>query len=736
MVLGQATRGKDRNEPTRTITSRSGMQSFTNVACEAGYHSHGDRKCHPVTSRHNGETIQDMGGERAYRMLHSSIRFNQPIIRPNNAMYKALSQKHNILLKQGYNPYDAACPEAGLHGHPGRSDCHRDTEKHRRKAIEAMGGWQSYRTKHPSLNLPDEDPQEKGGSRAAAASKPAAKKPTRARRATATRGSKTDDKEKPTNTRTRRRTTTARGTETADKKKPTTTRTRRTTATRGTKTADKEKPATKRTTQRASKKSEVKPAKKQTRATRSTASKASKETAASEKRIDKLLNKLRPEKLQVHERKIKENTFMKFANSKEKYDYINTELLPKTAMDIYYNDALLSRDDDPYMLASGEPLVRYMNVIPLKENEVEEMEELRKKVPQQYDLWESKLRHDDKGNIIGKQTGLRTMYASKWRENSYVEKWNGVANVSKNLNSYKDNMANDLSQTAGSVEWRRGLMELMFYETGLRIGEESNVEKDKTYGISTLRSKHIKVRGNKIHLKFPGKKQGESYIKKLRIDHERSEKRKKKKAETEGKEFVPTPFERTLFNEATINVDAKLANQVKKYQSSLKSDDLFWGRTNDFDNRKQEREWNKYISNHFNENYSFSPHRIRAYSMNSELVFESNKQGLHKIKDPEERINKLIEIATQVAKNHTDDLNTASKNYYVPDVIDKLLEGKTATGLDKEIVKGADSSLDLMKRMDEVRPANEGYEPVSRKQSFFDRASKGKIERIANDTKT
>ena len=46
----------------------------TDASCLPGFHSHGQRRCHPMEERHQQKAIQDMGGEEAYYSLHPSAR--------------------------------------------------------------------------------------------------------------------------------------------------------------------------------------------------------------------------------------------------------------------------------------------------------------------------------------------------------------------------------------------------------------------------------------------------------------------------------------------------------------------------------------------------------------------------------------------------------------------------------------------------------------------------------------
>ena len=159
-------RGADKNQATRTVTSRGGKQSFTDHVCEAGYHSHGDRKCHVVTEKHNGQTIIDMGGEWAYRTQHPSIQFTTPMQQQpypmmamygNTAMTKMLRDPSIILMKQGIGE---ACP-SNEHSHPGYTDCHAYMQRHKSRVIVEMGGKSQYESLHPFDNLKSKEKLDK-----------------------------------------------------------------------------------------------------------------------------------------------------------------------------------------------------------------------------------------------------------------------------------------------------------------------------------------------------------------------------------------------------------------------------------------------------------------------------------------------------------------------------------------------------------------------------------------------
>ena len=318
-------RGADKNQPTRTVTSRSGKQSFTDHVCEAGYHSHGNRKCHAVTEKHNGQTIIDMGGEWAYRVQHPSIQFKTPMQQPysmmeqygNTAMTKMLRLPEVILMKQGgYDP----CPGEGIHGHPGYSGCHSSMQKHRKSVRDILGGWDTYVAWHPFEAKRDNPDEQAGQSQETQTQKPTrkrkpAKKSTTARKPRATKAQAKPDS----------------GVQVVD---------------------DLEQNITS-----AGEEENLKPAD----------MKVPQATKKSPIRRDKETQNLI---FETHDPRLKFNT------PKEKQSYIN-DRLPKNAINVEYNDELLN-DKNPYMLSSNQWLAKFDTKIAYKKASGEVVERVNR----------------------------------------------------------------------------------------------------------------------------------------------------------------------------------------------------------------------------------------------------------------------------------------------------------------------------------------------------------------------
>ena len=561
LLVKQATRGLDKIQPTRSVTSRSGMSSFTEHSCEAGYHSHGDRKCHPVTDKHNGEAIQSMGGEYMYRLLHPSLEFEQS----SDYMFKDFRYEdfhdHDLLLKQGqYDP----CPGNNLHGHQGYKGCHSATQKHRKNTVMALGGWEAYVAWHPFMAGQPNPYEDEANAQAQ-------QKPKR--KTTKPKGKGEGAKQTPTRTRTTRQSAAGSGTPEIP--------TESTEGLDGTAPDDGLRPADKKIPQ---------------------------PTAASQIRRD--TDKATGTSQLIFDR---HDPRLKFSTIKEKKAYISGQL-KKNAVNVEFNEELM-KDRNPYMLSSDQWLAKY-------------------------DLDVSYTKAD--GTQVNK-TNSETMYAGKFRVKKEISKWNSVLNYANSFGeTKKDGLRKVTSSEIGTSDWKLGMMMLFFQQSGLRIGQEKNVEEFGTYGVSTLRPQHVNVNGNKVNLNFSGKKGTE--------------------------------------NVTSFTLPKAVAEELGQYLSGGKFDNnsSIWGNTDVQNNRGNDYSWSDYYSNYVRDTYGYTSHRVRAYALSTEILDKYMSDKVNLIPDREDREQKVMGIVRRIAKEHgSESAQSVVKNYLPFEVLDKLVDGSS-----------------------------------------------------------
>ena len=581
-----ATRGLDKIQPTRTISTRSDMESFTEHSCEAGYHSHGDRKCHPVTDKHNGEAIQGMGGEYMYRLLHPSLTFEQPQYNtafakmrttPEYALFmkQIMVDNHHhhhdeLLMKQGqYDP----CPGNDLHGHQGYQGCHSAQQKHRKNTIMALGGWDAYVSWHPFM-AGQPNPYEDEGN---AKQKPKSK-------TTKPKGEGKGAKQTPTRTRTDGHSATGSGTPEIP-----------TESTEG--LAGSEQNGER----------ELKPADKR----------LPRPTKTSELQRDKEESQL---VFDGHDPKAK------FGSKKAKKDYIDG-LLKKNAVEVEYNEELLN-DMNPYMLASDQPLASYGLL--------------------------------QKDGRINKET----MYAGQFRARAEIDKWNAISRYSRSLGqTKKDALGKVTTSEVGTDDWKLGMVMLFIQQSGLRIGNETNVEKHGTYGISTLRPRHVSVKGSTVSVNFSGKKM--------------------------------------TVNDTSFNLPKRVAAELNTYMRGLNQNDenTIWGGTELKNNRGNPYSWEQNYSQYVKKEYGFSAHRVRAYSMTSGMIDAYVKNKIHEIPEKKDREEAFMHHIRQIATEHGSSSATSAVEKYTPfEMVQKLVDGSSVRNANGFI----DAHLSAMRKEDKA----------------------------------
>lgn len=98
------------------------------------------------------------------------------------------------------------------------------------------------------------------------------------------------------------------------------------------------------------------------------------------------------------------------------------------------------------------------------------------------------------------------IYHSVWSQQRQLEKFNRMKAFGLALPGLRRTCQEKVSATA---DWTRemvlSLMVLILDETGIRIGNQEYAERNDTYGLSTLRRKHLTVARDGVRFKYQGK---------------------------------------------------------------------------------------------------------------------------------------------------------------------------------------------------------------------------------------
>lgn len=102
--------------------------------------------------------------------------------------------------------------------------------------------------------------------------------------------------------------------------------------------------------------------------------------------------------------------------------------------------------------------------------------------------------------------GIQMYYTVEYRKSANKEKYEKVAQLGEKINHIRDGWRKMYSNPSMVDKAASILLELC-YETSSRIGsEKGNTAGEKTYGMSSIRVKHVVIKDSKVIIKFPGKK--------------------------------------------------------------------------------------------------------------------------------------------------------------------------------------------------------------------------------------
>lgn len=110
--------------------------------------------------------------------------------------------------------------------------------------------------------------------------------------------------------------------------------------------------------------------------------------------------------------------------------------------------------------------------------------------------------------VIGRDAKGRKQYKyhTKWSSIRNKTKFFKMVDFGKNLPKIRKQVAKDLKQKNWNLNKVLALVIKLLEETHIRIGNYQYAKRNQTYGLTTLRSKHISKEENKIRFQFVGKR--------------------------------------------------------------------------------------------------------------------------------------------------------------------------------------------------------------------------------------
>jgi len=104
------------------------------------------------------------------------------------------------------------------------------------------------------------------------------------------------------------------------------------------------------------------------------------------------------------------------------------------------------------------------------------------------------------------------IYHSKYEEARQQEKFDKMQDFGRQLPAIRKVNDKHIKRTKWTKEKVLALVVTLLDETGLRIGNRQYAQRNGTYGLTTLRRKHIDVEGNKISFDYKGKSNQERHV--------------------------------------------------------------------------------------------------------------------------------------------------------------------------------------------------------------------------------
>ncbi len=224
------------------------------------------------------------------------------------------------------------------------------------------------------------------------------------------------------------------------------------------------------------------------------------------------------------------------------------------------------------------------------------------------------------------------IYHVKWSELSNESKFNKMIEFGKALPTIRKQIEKDLKQKLLQRRKVLALVIKLMEETLIRIGNEIYAEQNKSFGLTTLKNKHIKVKGSTIKFHFNGKS---------------------------GKTW-----------ESDFN-DKSLAKILKKCQE-LPGQQLF--QYIDEDGKRnpiESSDVNEYLNEIVTKDFTAKDFRTWGAT-----IFAAEKLSEISLAESEKQNNKNIVAVIKETANHLNNTPAICKKYYIhPKIIEAYLDG-------------------------------------------------------------
>ena len=247
------------------------------------------------------------------------------------------------------------------------------------------------------------------------------------------------------------------------------------------------------------------------------------------------------------------------------------------------------------------------------------------------------------------------LYHPEYRARQEQAKFDKLVSFAEKLPDLREAMAEHLEQEPLSYEWTAALAVRLINLGWFRVGDERYARKFRTFGITTLRRSHVRVRGSRIAFRFRAK-------------------------------------HRVLVHTAL--VDSELAAALKELLDMRGGRTLFRYRHNDELVGLSARRLNDYIGEHMGEGFTAKDFRTWGGTLLAAIAFAEREPA-----DTEaEQKRAIASVMRTVGEQLGNTPAVARASYVSPAVVEQYLDGRTLDDFRPghlRVVGARDIGLDL-----------------------------------------
>lgn len=226
------------------------------------------------------------------------------------------------------------------------------------------------------------------------------------------------------------------------------------------------------------------------------------------------------------------------------------------------------------------------------------------------------------------------LYHSEFRAQQEREKFDGLVRFGERLHELRKAMSKHIREKPLSVNWTCALAVRLINLGWFRVGTERYARTTRTFGITTLRKSHVRVRGHRISFRYRGKNQARVH---------------------------------------TAIVDDELAGAMKELLAVRGGRGLFRYRFEGSLRTLTGARLNEYIAKHMGEEFTAKDFRTWGGTLLAAIAFAEH--GVAETETEAKRVVASVMRAVGEALGNTPAV--ARSSYVSPAVVDQYLDGRT-----------------------------------------------------------